>query len=252
MSATDLESRVLAKEWFYQYTLPSGRRTKSYGEGELDAIHDTRIAMLDDELGRAFPAGLAGKTAVDLACHQGYFTMALAERGAARVTGIDARDDHVADARLIAEAKALSNVAIVQSDVHHLPYDTLGTHDLVLCFGLIYHLEDPVGALRAAKRLCQGTCIVETQVVPNLSGPVDWGSYRFVKPLKGVFGIIDETYELHGPEMSITGVCLAPSVEGLLWIMEAIGFKDVHLVKPPDGAYEQHRYGKRVMVAGRV
>jgi len=88
--------------------------------------------------------------------------------------------------------------------------------------------------------------------VPNLSGNVDWGSYRFVKPLKGSFGIIDETEETHGPEMSTLGICLAPSVDALLWIMEKVGFKDVAVVPPPEDAYEQLRFGKRVMVMGRV
>jgi hypothetical protein len=97
-----------------------------------------------------------------------------------------------------------------------------------------------------------GVCLVETQVVPNLSGPVDWGAYRFVKPLQGVFGLVDETYETHGPEMSTTGICLAPSVEGLLWVMRKVGFREVALVAPPEGAYEQHRYGKRVMAIGRA
>jgi tRNA (mo5U34)-methyltransferase len=248
----ELEQRVLDKTWFYRYRLPSGRETKSYDDGALDAIHATRLAMMDSELSKAYPDGLAGKTAVDLACHQGWFTMALAQRGVAKVTGVDARTEHVEDSRLIAQALGHGNVEIAQHDVHRVGPDELGTHDVVVCFGLIYHLEDPVGALRVARSLCKGVCLVETQVVPNMSGPVDWGSYRFVKPLKGVFGIIDETYELHGPEMSITGVCLAPSTEGLLWIMQAIGFRDVHVIAPPDDAYEQHRYGKRVMVAGYV
>ena len=248
----DLEQRVLDKTWFYRYRLPSGRETKSYDDGALDPIHATRLSMMDAELARAYPQGLAGLSAVDLACHQGYFTMALAQRGAARVVGVDARTEHCEDSRLIAQALGLANAEIVQGDVHRVDATALGTHDVVLCFGLIYHLEDPVGALRVARKLCKGVCLVETQVVPNLSGQVDWGSYRFVKPLKGVFGIIDETYEVHGPEMSITGVCLAPSTEGLLWIMRAIGFREVRLVEPPADAYEQHRFGKRVMVAGYV
>src|SRR5688572_17025031 len=101
----ELEDKVLAKEWFYRYRLPSGKQTKSYGQGELDPIHDTRLAMLDIELSTAFPDGLKNSTAVDLACHQGYFTMALAERGARHVIGVDARTEHVEDSRLIAEAK---------------------------------------------------------------------------------------------------------------------------------------------------
>ena len=84
----------------------------------------------------------------------------------------------------------------------------------------------------------------------NMSGQVDWGSYEFVRPLKGVFGIIDEVDETHGAEASITGVCLAPSVEGLLWTMRAAGFSQARVLPVPEDGYEQLKYGKRVMVAG--
>jgi SAM-dependent methyltransferase len=247
-----IESEILAKTWFYRFRLPSGAVTQSYDGGALDAIHDTRLAMLDRALAKAWPDGLAGRSAVDLACHQGWFATELARRGADPVLGIEARAEHVADARLIARALALPGLRIEQRDVHQVSAAEFGVHDLVLCFGLIYHLENPVGALRVARSLCRDLCLVETQVVPNLSGRVDWGSYRFVKPLEGVFGLVDETYETHGPEMSTTGICLAPSVEGLLWVMQKVGFREVGLIEPPDGAYEQHRYGKRVMAYGRV
>ncbi|MEP7097741.1 MAG: hypothetical protein ABI748_08775, partial [Dokdonella sp.] len=69
---------------------------------------------------------------------------------------------------------------------------------------------------------------------------------------KGSFGIIDETDDTHGPEASTTGICLVPSIEALFWIMRKIGFARVELVPPPENAYEQLRYGKRVMVVGYV
>ena len=249
------EADVLAKTWFYRFQLPSGAITRSYDDGALDAIHETRLRMLDAALAPIHPQGLRGLSAVDLACHQGFFSVALAQRGCASVAAIDARAEHVADCRLISRALGLDAVIKPQqADVHAVTADGFGRHDLVLCFGLIYHLENPVGALRVARSLTRsgGTCLIETQVVPNLSGPVDWGSYRFVKPLQGVFGLIDETFETHGPEMSTTGICLAPSVEGLLWVLKKVGFSEVGLVAPPDDAYEQHRYGKRVMAIARA
>lgn len=249
---SELEREVLGKTWFYRFRLPSGAVTDSYDGGALDAIHVTRVAMMDAALARAFPGGLAGRSAVDLACHQGYFSTELARRGCRKVLALDARQEHVADAGLISRTLGLGAIEPVRCDVHEATSQRFGRHDLVLCFGLIYHLENPVGALRTARELCSDTCLVETQVVPNLSGPVDWGSYRFVKPLQGVFGLIDETEETHGPEMSTTGICLAPSVEGLLWIMRKVGFREVEIIAPPADAYEQHRYGKRVMVMGRV
>lgn len=249
-----LEAEVLAKTWFYRFELPSGEITRSYDDGALDAIHETRLRMLDAALAPIHPRGLQGLSAVDLACHQGYFSTQLAQRGCAPVTAIDARAEHVADCNLVSRALGLDGVVRAQQcDVHAATAERFGQHDLVLCFGLIYHLENPVGALRVAHALTRpgGVCVVETQVVPNLSGPVDWGAWRFVKPLQGIFGLVDETFETHGPEMSTTGICLAPSVEGLLWIMRKIGFDDVALVPPPEGAYEQHRFGKRVVAIGR-
>lgn len=250
---SDLEAKALAKTWFYPYRLPSGRITPTYGTGELDAIHHTRTQMLDALLAREFPGARAGLSAFDMACHQGWFSMHLAQAGFGRVVGVDARSEHVGDSTLIRDALGLSGtVDLIENDVHTLDTEALGAFDVCLCFGLIYHLENPVGALRVARALTKKVCIVETQVVPGLTGWVDYGSYRFVRPLKGSFGIIDETGETHGPEASTTGICLVPSVEALCWIMDRLGFSRVEILPVPDDGYEQLVHRKRVMVAGFV
>jgi tRNA (mo5U34)-methyltransferase len=248
----DAEAQALAKTWFYPFQLPSGGTTPTYGTGELDPIHHTRSAMLESALQAEFGAERRALSAVDLACHQGWFSAQLAQSGFGRVIGVDARPEHIADAGLIRDALRLPQIELVEADVHGLDTARLGTHDLVLCFGLIYHLENPVGALRVARALTKRLCIVETQVVPGLTGWVDYGSYRFVRPLKGSFGIIDETGETHGPEASTTGICLVPSVEALVWIMDRIGFKRVEVLPVPEDGYEQLVHRKRVMVAGWV
>lgn len=249
---SDLEARALAKTWFYPFRLPSGQMTPTYDDGALDLIHHTRTRMLDAVIDANFAGDRGTLSAVDLACHQGWFSAHLAQRGFGRVTGIDARDEHVADASLIRDALGLSQWQVRQSDVHALDTAALGLHDLVLCFGLIYHLENPVGALRVARALTRRLCLVETQIVPGMTGWVDYGSYRFVRPLKGSFGIIDETGETHGPEASTTGICLVPSIEALVWIMQRIGFSRVEVLPVPADGYEQLVHHKRVMVAGWV
>jgi len=85
-----------------------------------------------------------------------------------------------------------------------------------------------------------------------MSGMVDWGSWRFQRPMVGSFGVIDETGETHGPETSVHGICLAPSIETLEWLLKRVGFARVErLVPPPDG-YEQLVAQKRVMFAAHV
>lgn len=239
-----------SKLWFYPYKLPDGSAVDTHNQGKIDSIHTTRAAMLDRCIAETLGPDCSAFDAIDLACHQGYFSVNLAQKRMRRVLAVDARREHVADTRLIADILDLGNIETRQSDIFALQPQTLGTFDVVLMFGLLYHLENPVGALRLARALTRRVCLIETQVVPNMSGPVDWGSYSYVRPLKGVFGIIDEVDETHGAEASITGVCLAPSVEGLLWIMQAVGFSHLRVLPVPDDGYEQLKYGKRVMVAG--
>lgn len=249
---TDIEARVLGKTWFYPFRLPSGQTAPTYDGGVLDSIHHTRSAMLAQALDQAFATDRSRLSAVDLACHQGWFSAQLAQSGFGKVRAIDARDEHVADARLITQALSLPAITLEQGDVYTLDTAALGQHDLVLCFGLIYHLENPVGALRTARALCKRLCLVETQIAPGQSGWMDYGSYRFVRPIKGSFAIIDETEETHGPEASTTGICLVPSLEALVWIMQRVGFSRVEVLPVPADGYEQLVHHKRVMVAGWV
>ena len=250
----DLRAAILKKQWFYSFNLPGGKKTPTYHEGALDSVHETRLAMMNASLEAKFGASLAQRKAIDLACHQGWFAAQLAERGAERVLAVDARHSHIEDATLIRDAFELNNLELMQSDVHDLSSENVGTFDVVLVFGLIYHLENPVGALRIARSLTAkgGLCLIETQIVPGVSGWVDYGSYRFVRPMKGSFGIIDETDDTHGPEASTTGICLVPSLDALFWVLRKVGFDQVDRVDVPDGGYEQLLYNKRVMLACQV
>ena len=240
-----------SREWFYAYDLPDGSTTPTYHGIDIQSIHDTRWRMLRDCLDQRLEGDRGELTALDLASHQGWFAVKLAQSGFGRVLGVDARDSHVDDSGLIGRIYGLDNLSFRQGDVHALE-PGLGTFDVVLMLGLLYHLENPVGALRVCRALCRRLCVIETQVVPGMSGWVDYGGYRFVRPLKGSFGVIDETEETHGPEASITGICLVPSLEALLWILRKVGFSRVTVLPPPEDAYEQLRYHKRVMVAAEA
>jgi len=249
---SDTLKQILERKWFYQFELPSGEKTQSYLPDDAQLVHTTRLEMMDSILNPRFEGKWNDITAVDLASHEGYFSCHLAKKGT-KVTGLEARQEHVDDANLMAFGMGLADKFYSKvQDVHEIDEKATGTFDIVLMLGLIYHLENPVGAIRKARALCKDVCLIETQVAPNLSGQLDWGNYTFVKPMMGSFAIIDETEETHGPEMSTTGICLAPSIEALMWIMRKVGFKDVKLIEPQDHFYEQHRFKKRVMIAGYV
>jgi len=247
-----LIEQARAREWFYAYELPDGSVTPTYHGIDIQAIHDTRWRMLEDCLDQRLGADRSNLSALDLASHQGWFAVKMAQFGFGRVQGIDARRAHVDDSSLIADIYGLQGLSFEQGDIHALDPRALGQFDVVLMMGLLYHLENPVGALRTCRALCRKLCLIETQIVPGMTGWVDYGGYQYVRPLKGSFGIIDETGDTHGPEASITGICLVPSLEALTWILEKVGFSQVSVLEPPADAYEQLLHHKRVMVAAQV
>lgn len=241
-----------SREWFYAYELPDGSSTSTYHDDEIHLIHNTRWQMLESYLDKYLGEDKQNLSALDLASHQGWFAVNMAKAGFAPVLGIDARQSHVEDSTLIADIFDMEPLSFQAGDIHEQSREKLGQFDVVLMLGLLYHLENPVGALRVCRELCSDVCIIETQIVPGMSGFVDYGSYQYVRPLKGSFGVIDEMEDTHGPEASVTGICLVPSLEALLWLLEKVGFSRAHVLEPPENAYEQLRYHKRVMVAAHV
>jgi tRNA (mo5U34)-methyltransferase len=240
------------RDWFYHYSLPDGSATSSYLPAGVEAIHTTRLAMLTPVLD-AFLRERDGQqvAALDIACHQGYFTLELARRGLSDVYAIDNRSGHLSDTALVARAYGCNNVRTGQFDIEDARAQEIGgRYDIVLMLGLIYHVENPIRILRLARALCRGICVIETQLVPNMNGLVDWGSWQFQRPMVASFGIIDETDETHGPEASAHGICVTPSYEALLWCMRKVGFTRIEKMVVPTGGYEQLATGKRVMVVG--
>lgn len=250
---TSVYERIAQREWFYDFDLPNGELTRCRKPDFVMPTHGTKLRMMSSVLepyvlSRGHPWGQL--TAVDLGCHQGYFASHLARRGLADVLGIDARPEHIADAELIREVYGLPNLRFLAQDVVTIEPSALGKFNIVLCFGLLYHVENPIGLLRLCRDLCDGVCLVETQVGPNVTGDIDWGSNRWKKRIVGAFTVIDESDTLKNPESSVTGISLVPSPEALLWTMKAAGFARVALVPPPPGAYEQHASGRRVIAVG--
>ena len=247
-----LLERIRARPWFYEFALPDGTRTQSHLPPGVEKIHETRLKLLEQALDASVGRDASALTAVDLACHQGWFAMHLAKRNFRTILGVDARDEHLADAKLMAEVLGVTSFRTRKVDLEDAHAEDVGVHDVTLMLGLLYHLENPVRVLRLARAVTRRMMVIETQVVPHMSGMVDWGSWQFQRPMVGNFGIIDETAETHASEASVHGICLAPSIETLEWLLKRVGFRRVErLVPPPDG-YEQLVGQKRVMFAAHV
>jgi len=133
----------------------------------FDMPHATRFtearkAWLDGLLRPLVTAG-GYQTAVDVGCGVGYFSSYLQELGL-RVTATDGRAENVAEAQ-----RRLVGVPCAVHDVEDRSIRQLGVFDVVLCVGLLYHLENPFAAIRNLRALTGRLLIVESVVVPGTS-----------------------------------------------------------------------------------
>ncbi len=119
--------------------------------------------------------------------------------------------------------------------------------DFVLCFGLLYHVENPIQILRKLAALAKRSLCIETQVLPfNLTGSLEDGSYLWQRDLNGVFGLCIDYSE--SPEGGLTDLSLVPSRQALEFLLRQFGFKTVNFYKPEADDYEQFVRGHRVII----
>ena len=77
---------------------------------------------------------------LDLGCLEGHYSFEFAAKGA-RVVGIEGRKCNLDNAEALG-AKLKLSVEFVQDDVRNLSAVKYGTFDIVLCLGILYHLDD--------------------------------------------------------------------------------------------------------------
>ncbi len=132
-----------------------------------------------------------------------------------------------------------------------LAADERRTYALTLFLGVLYHVEDPMLCLRQVAAVTGEMCVIETQVVDEVEGVTEWGSWAWKRRYNGVIALVDETGEFNNGnrETGVTPMATCPSPKALLFMLKHAGFARAEILTPPPGAYEQHARGKRVVCA---
>jgi tRNA (mo5U34)-methyltransferase len=236
--------------WMYPFDLGDGI-VPPLLHHELPSVHETRASMMEPIVRQALANG---GTAIDVACSEGWFAHRLLDWGASDVLGVDVRDVNVRRARLVQDHYDIASekLRFDVADAMELGAERTGTFDVVVMIGLIYHLENPIGALRIARGLCRGLCVVEAQVTEQH------------EPIRSGVGVTDAYEELEAswaakfepaqdfhPIASHGGVIsLVPNLAALVQAMEVVGFRDVRVVEAAPHLNRQYVQGQRRMVVG--
>jgi SAM-dependent methyltransferase len=124
---------------------------------------------------------------LDLACLEGEYAIEMACRGA-RVVGIEGRAANIQKARFAKDALGLDNLELMQDDVRNLSREKYGSFDIVLCSGILYHLDAPDVAafIHRIGEVCRRWVIIDTHVSKSpresfsYEGQQYWGT-RFIE-----------------------------------------------------------------------
>jgi tRNA (mo5U34)-methyltransferase len=236
--------------WFYAHDFGPGLKTTPLIPPQVVGIHDTRLAMVEHAVTSHFGTRTPHITCLDIGCHEGFYSVAMARRGM-QVTGLDAREENLRRARFVAEASGLPGISFHQGRVETLAKDEARTYDLTLFLGVLYHVEDPMLCLRQVSAVTGELCLIETQVVDEVEGYTEWGAQEWTRTYKGILALVDESGEFHAGnrETGVTPMATCPSPKALLFMLRQAGFARAEILTPPQGAYEQHARGKRVVCA---
>jgi tRNA (mo5U34)-methyltransferase len=188
---------------------------------------------------------LAGKRVLDVACNCGGFSVHAARAGASYVLGIDIDPHYIEQANLVKEAVDLHNLDFQQLDLMELDPSKHGAFDLVLFFGILYHLENPVLSLKRISALASNVLAVDTTLmkVPIINRILDrWPMWH----MRRVAGVDSAASNITTSRWRPEEFCqFSPNSRAVTSLLEYSGFTDIERLKPTVTGLEKRYYNGR-------
>jgi len=155
LTDSDVRAMVAAyPRWYHRIQVRPGLITPGINDSPRN------LEMLE------LPADCSGMRVLDIGARDGFFSFELERRGA-DVLAVDYMPAEQTGFPIAAKLLG-SRVVFRQANLYNLSAAELGTFDLVLFLGLLYHLPDPIRALRIVRSLCTSRMYLETLVIDDV------------------------------------------------------------------------------------
>jgi tRNA (mo5U34)-methyltransferase len=165
LSLPDLHRASNAIAWFHSIDLgegywTDGRKTRQQMEAELELWK--------------FPSDLSGKTVLDIGCADGGWSVAAIRRGARWVLSIDAHMD--AGIRFLIDNKVFP-LEYRRIDLFSRAFMDLPVFDVIIFAGVLYHVQDPMEALKRIRTKVHELVIFETHINESLGSSLPYAIF---------------------------------------------------------------------------
>jgi SAM-dependent methyltransferase len=191
---------------------PAGGGVEGFDTDDATAINRARLEHL-----ASLELRLEGRRVLDVGSGPAHLAQFFVERGCS-VVSTDARQENIDRMREL-YPRHEGHVA----DVEETDFSQFGRFDVVFCYGLLYHLENPLRALRNVAAVCDDLLLLETMICDS-SAPVLRLEDEYLSANQALRGLA------HRPSPSWVGTAL-----------NRIGFRHVTIARePPD--HQDYRF----------
>jgi tRNA (mo5U34)-methyltransferase len=166
------------------------------------------------------------------------------------VLGIDIVGHYIEQANFVKGVLDLEQVEFKLMDIDSVDESTVGLFDITFCFGILYHLENPILAMRRLSSVTKSIMLVDTDVMIILLGWFGALQRVFRKPLWSMkfpavsnTGSKDATTSLWRRKQGY--VQFTPNESAVVDLLKFLGFSRVEKLKPNQKGLEKRYYTGR-------
>jgi tRNA (mo5U34)-methyltransferase len=122
------------------------------------------------------PSDLMGKRVLDIGAWNGAFSFECERRGASEIVAFSLENPETSGFNRLKSLLG-SKVKYVTGSVYNLQDYELGTFDIVLFLGVLYHLRYPLLAVDRLREACTNELLIETHIIDEFSEDPIWRFY---------------------------------------------------------------------------
>ncbi len=175
---------------------------------------------------------------LDIGCNDGWVLHTLSDLPFAKMVGIEPREKNIAKGQKVREILNIPNrVEYKIGDV-----ETLGDEmfDIVICAGVLYHVESIPNALRQIRKVCrkmlfiESRCISSKYLTKKLKHEIEMRDLVYQYKDK-ICGLTAQKFETSYNDASAKEFCIVniPTAEAFILYLDFLGFENVEVVADP-------------------